>query len=330
MKYKLPIAGWLLSIIFCAPFNLFALSYLPDPTDVYDGLPAAILYDDFYSYNLWLLDELATNGPVDLEGSDSFTANAGVGGQDIVLYTQAGGTSNLGIGPDGDLNFEDPVNTNTGNSDGNYFDGYWGQDDQDNDGALDDVNGPVTVGQILDYLHAYNPDNDIPVFIFDINQSNIDWLWATGQVKLLDEVTGEVVESWAFDMLPDGEYTPGAQLPYTTSPGDGTDTGSWVYAPGTIDVEGDSGTVYSVDFSGSGFADYALYSQSMNLSLFDPNDLFVVEFQFDGLNNGGEEFFLTGATVPGDTPPEPVPEPSTLMLLGGGLLGLVFYVRRQR
>lgn len=136
------------------------------------------------------------------------------------------------------------------------------------------------------------------------------------------------METWAFDILPDGEYTPGGDLPYSTSPGDGTDTGSWVYAPGTIDVEGDSGTTYSVDFSGSGFADYALYSPDMNLSLFDPNDLFVVEFQFDGLNNGGEEFFLTGAAVPGGV--EPIPEPSTLMLLGAGLLGLGLYRRRQK
>lgn len=81
MKYAKYIFILLLGIMVSLPINVNALTYLPDPTEVYDGLPAAIMYDEFYSYNLWLLDELATKGPIDLEGSDSFTSNAGVGGR---------------------------------------------------------------------------------------------------------------------------------------------------------------------------------------------------------------------------------------------------------
>ncbi|EAT17316.1 PEP-CTERM sorting domain-containing protein [Desulfuromonas acetoxidans] len=342
MKNTSYVLNFFFALALLMPMSANALAYLPNPTEVYDGyIPAAIMYDEFYSYNLWLLDELANNGPVDLEGSESFTANAGVGGQDIVLYTQAGGTSNLGIGPDGTMNFEDPVNTNTGVSDGPKLDGYWGQNDQNNDGTPDDVNGPATVGQVLDYLHAYNPDNDTPVFLFDVNQTNIHWLWAAGQVKLLDDVTGTLVESWSFDIIPDGNYNPVPTdpMPYATyydpsgsqdEDGNDVDTGSYVYVPGELEITGASGTSYDVDYNGSGFSDYALYSPTMDLSLYDPNDLFVVEFHFDGLNNGGEEFFLTGYTVPGDVPPEPIPEPSSLILLGGGLLGLGAYLRRRK
>jgi hypothetical protein len=232
-----------------------------------------------------------------------------VGNQDIVLYTQAGGTSNQGIGPGGAFNFEDPVNTNTGVADGAKFEGWWGQNDQNNDGTIVDVNGPVLVGDLLDYLHAFNPFNNTPVFLFDLNQTGAQKdLWAYGQVTILDATDQHVKATWYMDNNLNSPSVPNDH------------PAPWVYVPGSYSIQGDT-ALYEESYTGSGFDDYAMYAATMNLDLFGADDWFVVEFNFDWLNDGGEEFFMTGTFVPPDTPP--IPEPSTIILLGLGLLGIV-------
>ena len=60
-----------LFITLALPCTATALT-LPDPNSYYDGIPAALRYDHFYSYNIHLLDALEEEGYLPLpEGEDS-------------------------------------------------------------------------------------------------------------------------------------------------------------------------------------------------------------------------------------------------------------------
>ena len=296
-----------------------AYTVLPDPTQTYDGISVASPHDDFWSYSAKLCDALQGAGYLSDE-LGKFQFPTGTGGLDVLLYTGAGGQNNQDVGPgpaNGSYyNFEDPVRNTGGGT--TAFSGWWGQEDQDNDGTLEDVRGPVTVGQVLDYLHAFNPDYTVPVFYMDLNQtgteSSLDFV---GRVYLTD-TAGNIQHEWAFDN--------------TLQSGDGSfDDSSWVLAPGEVTLTGTSGTEYSVDHNkGSGKPDFIAFAPTMDLSdsEYDPNWWFVTEFHFQGLNNGFEEIFLSGAIAPPGQGP-PIPEPATMLLLGSGLIGLAGLGRRR-
>lgn len=278
-----------------------AYTILPDPTQTYDGIPVASHHDDFWSYSAKLCDSLQDEGYLSSDLGD-FQFTTGTGGLDVLLYTGAVGQNNQGVGPGGAYNFESPA-INSGGS-ATAYEGTWGAGIQ--------KNGPVTVGQVLDYLHAFNPAYNIPVFYMDMNQTgespDLDFV---GMVYLTDE-RGEIKHVWAFDNVQqdgDGDFDPGA----------------WVYAPGEITLTGSSETLYSVDNNkGSGKPDFIAYAPTMDLSLYDPSWLFVTEFRFQGLNDGFEEIFLTGMVAP-----PTIPEPATMLLLGSGLIGLAAAGRRR-
>jgi hypothetical protein len=78
--------------------------------------------------------------------------------------------------------------------------------------------------------------------------------------------------------------------------------------------------------NGNGYADY-LFKGFTSLSGYDLTD--TVQFQADMslVNDGREQFFLITAGSP-PAPPE-VPEPSSLLLMGGGLVGLAWWRKRR-
>jgi hypothetical protein len=77
-----------------------------------------------------------------------------------------------------------------------------------------------------------------------------------------------------------------------------------------------------VSNNGNGFADWTL--STVDLSSFKPTDTVLFHASWDHADDGGESFFLVGAT------PAPVPEPASLALIGTALIGLTLIAKRRK
>lgn len=292
----------LLSLIFFLflPISAYSLTMLPDPlTDIpgyegpYDSL--ATKYEDFWVYSALLNTEMGFLG---------FDYATGTGKLDVIIYTGSSGVNNQGVGHGGNFNFEDPVVDKGGGS--GSFSGWWGQNDQNNDGTPDNVNGPVLVDNMFAYLQSFGPNIKIPVYIFDLNQSQNDPnLQIVGRAYIYDPSTNSTIKEWIFDNVTDGNYNP-------------TD---WITAYGEFSMYP---YPYNVDHNkGSGKADFIAYAPDMDLSLYTGKGYyFVNEFRMQGLNDGFEELFISGNFYP-------IPEPSTMILLTSGLLGIGVFFRKR-
>lgn len=313
------------SVVFClwlaATQNASAVTVLPDPSIPFDGLPVAIQYDDLFSYSGKLLAEWGFVGFVPVP-------SAGTGGLDLILYTGAGGANNVGVGTGGLFTFEDPQDAPGGSI--STFTGTWGPGIE--------PNGPVLVDNVLNYLHnQFGPTVSVPVFTFDINDggnSNLDPdgirfrdLRLVARFDVFDPgVGGGIVASWFMDSLANGTFDDPTGNP-----------AAWVLVPGEITLTGASTTVYSVNNSGSGKADFIVFSPTMDLNPYSfvstgKNLEFHASLRMSNLDGGFEEIYLTGAIAPPGTPPPPpaIPEPSSLFLMGSGLLGALRLRRSSR
>jgi hypothetical protein len=281
---------------------------LPPIGSTFDGIPVAQQYDQFYGFSTDLMTQLQTAGYMDTHyGNYNFAT--GTGGLDVLLYTGSKGQDNLGVGPGGAYNFEDPVLNSGGST--TEFEGWWGQNDPTNSGTHAGHNGPVTVGQVRDYLHAFDPLNDIPIFYADVNQTGKDpTLYVSIDAYLADPTTFAPIPgaSWALDAVANSSYD-------ETSPA----------MVGNFSVTGTSGNTYNVDIAkGSGKPDFIFYSPGMDLSGYSSDLLFVMNGHIGNLSDGFEEFFLTGGLST-----HLVPAPAGYLLLSGGLLVLLGMRRRS-
>ena len=321
---------------------------LPPYQDTADGLDLAFWFDDFVSYPRDLLDQLqdagwSTSSGIGLSTLGDYSGHgAGTGNLDLIVYTGAGTKDrNLPVGP-----FEDPIAAPTGSpNDHMISNNYWGWDDRGGDGVSDALNGPVLVGDLLDYLHQFCRLNNTPVFIFDHNQTgSSSGLFVAAEVFIwhpdpLLPGGGARVATWAFDLL-DGPV-PGGLPPGPSGPGNDafdepislpTDIANplnnppWVPSLNEQVFTGGSGTVYNVDNNlGSGTTEYYVYAPAMDLSLFDPTDLFVGRIYLANINDGFEELYLAGRVTP-----YVIPEPGTLALLCLGMASLLGYSWRRK
>ncbi len=92
--------------------------------------------------------------------------------------------------------------------------------------------------------------------------------------------------------------------------------GSLTYDVANSWLSGTGGTTLA-QHNGNGYSDAILTGYSFNVG-----DNVVFEAKWHNDTDGMEEFFI----IPTGSPS--VPEPSTLLLLGGGLVGLAFYGRK--
>lgn len=285
-----------------------------------DDVPVGFLDDEVWVYSMKLLEALQDAGFLPEATFGDYDFATGTGGLDALITTRSSGQDNQDIGPDGTTTFEEPTVNPANPSDQAH---WWGQNDQDGDGIIDPTDdGPTTVGEVLDYLQQFDPDLNNPGFYLDLNQTGSQAAFGlAAALRIIDDVTGDIVDEFSLDYIDDGAFN------CTTSTPSTCDAGAFAIAFGEVSFTGASGNIYSVNHNlGSGKPDYAAFVPGLDLSTYDPNDLFVIQMNFTGLNDGGEEIFMTGAlgTV------TQVSAPGTLILLSLGAIGVVVGVGGKR
>ena len=342
LKSKLMISGALCGVLLAGQAS--ALTF----TDDY-----AVRYGDFLAWDLPILGISVKSTPGEIDkyvklytGSnghyDNFTALGSSGGDDA--YAAPNHTPNYfstSLKPD----FPDPTGTTFTGDTANTWD--------------------VRLSALSSFLNGSDA-----IFYFNNNQTgntlNEISLWAWGQIKIVDDENVLPTLTYDFrnyfdnggttvnDVLggqtkldpslytSNGTSTGVQQANAFTLPTSGNVDGNPYYAfiPGEVCQNAAGFLVLCTDSTavgnpvklnlGANDAAYAMTAPEINALLhttsFGGYDVMQVEFRMAGLTNGFEQLFIKG----GDTYSTTVPEPTTMLLFGTGLAGLVAVRRRKK
>lgn len=271
-------------------------------------------HDDFVSYSAGLLNQLGYAG---------YNISTGTGGVDLLLMSGSNFGNDAVQGGDGDSStfFMFPPALESPNANqAHTLSDAWGNSVVVTNGNNSTTYGYASVDKVLDFLHTYGPDINIPVFSFDMNEEknsvNED-LYIAGLVRIFDmqNIASPVEKArWAFDNDEDYDI-------------DDANWDGWVLADGHIVIGDPNAPFYDIENNtGGGDVDFIAYAPLMDLTLFDdPKYMMLFDFRMKDLEAGAEQVFMTGRYYPESST---IPEPATMLLFGTGLVG--FAVRRRK
>jgi PEP-CTERM motif len=265
-------------------------------------------HDDFISYSLNALDQYSKKfGYTSLSGWSSLPS---FGSGQIVKLFSFNNSNNAGFpdatGGTGDNQKTSPTGDQTAKNDHLYY-GVW-------------PTGSTTV-TVADLKAFLGSGNNSPVFAFDLNNNNS--LDLNGFLTI-STAGGDLLDTFSLDNMVNHAYDTDSFVTALLS-----QTVQW-YDPlnqsNGCNFGGDGMCTMSVDNNvGSGKPDFFAYAYNFDLTQYNDSDVLSFALRMKGLNAGGEELALTNVI----TPPDKVPEPGALSLLGLGLMGLAYSRRKS-